>query len=83
MMAKFLARERRAQVILREGACSLIPTSQPASWTLTEVTIRLKERVCGSRMRFGRCWIYISTNNIARDISLNHEDRIRAELSVR
>ena len=45
MMAKFLARERRAQVILREGACSLIPTSQPASWTLTEVTIRLKERV--------------------------------------
>ena len=44
-MARFLARERRAQLILREGACSLISTSQPASCTLTEVTIRLKERV--------------------------------------
>ena len=44
-MARFLARERRAQLTLREGACSLISTSQPASCTLTEVTIRLKERV--------------------------------------
>jgi len=44
-MARFPARERRAQLILREGPCSQIPTSQPASCALTEVTIRLKERV--------------------------------------
>ena len=44
-MARFLVKSEVAQLILREGACSLISTSQPASCTLTEVTIRLKERV--------------------------------------